>query len=217
MDEVRECEECGTQFSPRREHARFCSARCRMAWNGEHASAEAVPAVALDWTMTAMTDAGERFARAAAWDRPRALAAVSEATWWVTIVDATVVRYYPRAYDAVLAGQPAEYRRVTEETLAGLRYVRNQMGHLDPAAFIRAAGRRGSSGRAAGWVWNPLPEPAVDSLSERGHEWEMTRYRAYQARLADHDVAETFALTTSFLEQTARQVATGTSISAHAR
>ena len=217
MEETRECDRCGTAFAPRREHARFCSARCRMAWNAEHADVAAAPAVALDWSMTAMTEASERLARAAAWDLPRVVAAVSEATWWVTIVDATLVRYYPGTYDTVLASRPPGYRQVTEETLAGLRYVRNQMGQrLDPAEFIRATGRRASGHRAAAWVWNVLPAPAQESLSPRGYEWEMTRYRAYQIRLADHDVAETFALTTLFLGQTAIQAAAGAPVSAHA-
>ena len=30
---------------------------------------------------------------------------ISEAVWWVTIVDATLVRHHPEAYDGVLAGQ----------------------------------------------------------------------------------------------------------------
>jgi hypothetical protein len=33
---TRQCEQCGTPFVPRREHARFCSAHCRAAWNREH-------------------------------------------------------------------------------------------------------------------------------------------------------------------------------------
>jgi hypothetical protein len=34
--DIRDCEQCGTRFVPRREHARFCSAGCRAAWNHEH-------------------------------------------------------------------------------------------------------------------------------------------------------------------------------------
>jgi hypothetical protein len=217
MAGTRECDQCGTAFAPRREHARFCSARCRMAWNAEHADVAAAPPVALGWSVTAMTDVAQRLTRAPAWELPPAAAAVSEATWWVTIVDATLVRYHPGTYDDVLAGRPPGYRQVTEETLAGLRHVRNQMGrHLDPADFIRPAGRRTSDGRAAAWVWNPLPEPAQESLSPHQVQWEMTRYRAYQARLADRDVTETFALTTLFLRQTAMQAAAGAPGSAHA-
>jgi len=41
--DVRECAQCGTPFTPQREHARFCSPRCRMAWNREHAGVAAAP------------------------------------------------------------------------------------------------------------------------------------------------------------------------------
>jgi len=34
--DTRTCEQCGIVFTPRREHARFCSAACRVAWNQEH-------------------------------------------------------------------------------------------------------------------------------------------------------------------------------------
>ena len=36
MAETRQCERCGKAFEPKREHARFCSARCRVAWNREN-------------------------------------------------------------------------------------------------------------------------------------------------------------------------------------
>jgi hypothetical protein len=39
-------------------------------------------------------------------DGPPALAVIAEVVWRVTIVDATLVRYYPDLYDDVLAGQP---------------------------------------------------------------------------------------------------------------
>src|SRR5262249_50747046 len=32
----RSCEQCGAAFVPQREHARFCSADCRAAWNRAH-------------------------------------------------------------------------------------------------------------------------------------------------------------------------------------
>ena len=38
MAETRTCEQCGRLFEPRREHARFCTARCRVAWNRENMS-----------------------------------------------------------------------------------------------------------------------------------------------------------------------------------
>ena len=197
MAEVRECAQCGTSFTPGREHARFCSARCRMAWNREHAGVAAAPAVAIDWSVTAMTEAAGRLA-AAGWELPRLAAAVAETVWWVTLVDATLVRYHPRDYEKALAGTGAR-RRETEETLAGLRYVRNQLGSsADPAAFIRPAADGGTA-----WAWSPLPEPDLEALTPRSRQWELGRYRAYQARLAGHGIAATFARCTEFLAQAA--------------
>lgn len=73
-----------------------------------------------------MCDVTERLGRVRAGDQARALATVSEAVWWVTIVDATLVRHHPAAYDGILAGEPPAERRLIEGTLAGLRFVRNQ-------------------------------------------------------------------------------------------
>jgi len=143
--------------------------------------------------------------RAGGWDRPHAFAVISEAVWWVTMVDATLVRYHPDAYDGVLAGHDAAERRVIEGTFGGLRFVRNQMGYyLDQADFIEpqpASGDSGglAAGRIASWTWRSLPEPGLDSLPARGQEWEMTRYREYQAQLAARPVGETFRRAVTFL------------------
>jgi len=51
----------------------------------------------------------------------------------------------------------------------------------------------------AAWTWRSVPEPALPTLTERGREWELTRYRAYQAELAGHPVGETFTQATAFL------------------
>ena len=74
------------------------------------------------WSITAMSDATDRLLRVRAWNRPRAFAVISEAVWWVTIVDATLVRHHPDAYDAVMTGQAPAQRQLIEETLAGLRF-----------------------------------------------------------------------------------------------
>ena len=153
MADTRTCEQCGTGFAPRREHARFCSARCRVAWNREHTGERTPEASALDWSMAAMRDATGRLLRGTARDRARPFAVISEAVWWVTIVDATLVRYHPDTYDAVLAGQPEPERPLIEGTLAGLRFVRNRMGqYLDPVDFIQpvpAAMPRSPRGRGS--------------------------------------------------------------------
>jgi hypothetical protein len=212
MAEIRECAQCGTPFVPRREHARFCSAHCRMAWNREHAGLAAAPAVAIDWSVTAMAESAGRLAAAGGWDRSRLAAAVGEAVWWVTLVDATLVRYHPREYEKALADK-ATRRRKTEEALEGLRYVRNQLGRgVGPAEFIRpGADDGGSDAGPVSWTWHPLPEPVLTALAPAAREWEMSRYRAYQARLAGRDIVATFARCAEFLTQAASFVsASGT-------
>src|SRR4029077_14142027 len=169
----------------------FCSARCRVAWNRLNASDTPAEGGALGWTITAMRETIDRLLRARGWDQPHAFAAISEAVWWVTMVDATLVRYHPDAYDGVLAGHDTAEREVIEGTFGGLRFVRNQMGyHLDHADFIKPS--PDGPGMIAVWTWRPMPEPGLDTLPARGQEWEMTRYREYQAWLAGEPLGETF-------------------------
>jgi len=215
MAETRRCERCGKEFEPKREHARFCSARCRVAWNRENwnqvnrvqqkwgsenwADEARGPrntgTSALRWSLTAMHDTTERLGRVRASDRAQAFAVIGEAVWWVTIVDATLFRYYPEDYDAALAGLPDQERQATEATFAGLRFVRNRMGyHADHADFIQPCTDESGRGDApiTEWTWRSLPVPAVATLPLRGQEWELSRYEAYQDLLADHKVGETF-------------------------
>jgi len=166
-----------------------------------------------------MLDATGRVLRARAWDRPRAFAVIADAVWRVTIVDATLVRYHTAAYDGILAGQPPAERRLIEETLAGLRFVRNRMGrYLDPFEFIQAEqGVVGSGdGGITAWTWKSLPEPTLGSLQPRAQEWEMTRYRAYQAQLAGRSVGEIFGRAAAFLKLTAAKATAAADASAHA-
>ena len=95
MADVRDCEQCGTVFEPRREHERFCSARCRIAWNRANTSGQHSGDTALGWSVTAMAGTAQRLREAGTLDLPQALAVISEAVWWVTIVDATMIRYHP--------------------------------------------------------------------------------------------------------------------------
>lgn len=197
----RTCDQCGTSFTPRREHARFCSARCRVAWNREHQADPAAGINALAWSIIAMTDTTDRLAKVTASDRPRAFAVVSEAVWWVTIVDSTLVRYHAEAYDLVLSR--ASDRTRIEETLGGLRFVRNQIGHgVDHIDFIEpTADPSDTTGpdRVADWTWSQQPEPSYACMSAQGKQWELARYRAYRARLAGHTVGQTFGDAACFL------------------
>ena len=219
MADIRNCEQCGTAFVPRREHARFCSALCRAAWNREHTGDLKAGASALVWSVTAMSDTTRRLPRVRAWDRPRAFAVIGEAVWWVTIVDATLVRHHPDVYDAVMARQPPAERRLIEGTLTGLRFVRNRIGdEADLGEFIEPgeAGQGAGERRITGWTWKPVPEPALASLPPRGQAWEMTRYRGYQAHLAGHTIGETFGKAAAFLKLAAANAPPITDANVHA-
>ncbi len=228
MAEMRACERCGTAFEPKREHARFCSARCRVAWNRENwnqanahqqrwgsenwaegASDQRSEASALGWAIIAMRDTTERLGKVRASDRPQAFAVIGEAVWWVTIVDATLFRYHPDAYEDTLDGLPAAERRLTEGTFTGLRFVRNRMGYYaDHADFIQPRRAEDAAGAdwtpISEWTWQSLPLPTVESLPPRGQEWEMSRYTAYQDHLAGRTIGTAFDRAAAFLTLAAR-------------
>jgi hypothetical protein len=118
-----------------------------------------------------------------------------------------------------MADQVPADRRLIEGTLAGLRFVRNRMGHdVDHVDFIHPqTGRPGpGDGRITAWTWKSVPEPTLASLPPRGQAWEMTRYRAYEARLAGHTVGEIFGRAAGFLNLTAARATSVPDISAHA-
>jgi endogenous inhibitor of DNA gyrase (YacG/DUF329 family) len=218
MADTRDCEQCGSSYVPRREHDRFCSARCRVAWSHKTLSIPAVESSALQWSLAAMNEATERLATVRAWDSPRALTMVREAVWWVTIVDATLVRHHPDAYDGVMTGQVQAERRVIERTLGGLRFVRNQIGmDVDLACLIDPATGRpgGGQGHVMAWTWRSVPTPELSSLSPRGRAWELARYRAYQKQLAGHPIAETFGRAAGFLRQIAAKATLNSGVGAH--
>jgi hypothetical protein len=227
MADSRRCDRCGTEFVPQREHARFCSARCRVAWNRENWNqanrdspkwgsenwadgnrpGPGSEASALGWAITAMRDTTERLGKVRASDRAQAFAVIGEAVWWVTIVDATLVRYYPDEYDSTLDGLPPRRREATETTFGGLRFVRNRMGYYaDHADFIQPTqcddGERDAP--ITEWTWRSLPPPTVESLPPRGQEWELIRHQAYQERLAGRPVGATFDLASAFLSLVSR-------------
>ena len=215
----RNCVQCGTLFVPRREHARFCSSGCRVAWNRERGGDPAVKVSALQWSISGMSDTIERLATVNAGDRPQAFALIGEAVWCVTIVDATLVRYHAEVYDAVLADQTDAEGPLIEGMLAGLRFVRNRMGgEVDLAEFIEpcAPGPGADEGPVTDWTWKSVPEPAFAWLSPRAQSWEMTRYRAYQDQLAGHTIGEIFGRAVAFLELTAANAPSLTDVTAHA-
>ena len=194
------CEQCGAVFVPQREHARFCGPGCRAAWNREHIGDPAVEASALTWSVTAMSEAAERLSRVKIWDRPPALAAIGEAVWWITMVDATLVRHHPGSYDAAMAARPPAERVLVEQILAGLRFVRNRIGRDgDLGELLGTDGVSAGSRRITDWRWKLVPEPPLAGLAPRGQAWEMTRYRAYQAQLAGHTIGQTLGPAAGFV------------------
>jgi hypothetical protein len=219
VSDTRACDECGTLYTPRREHDRFCRAVCRETWNSERTGDQADGASALLWSVTAMSDTAARLAQVRAADQPRAFAVIGEAVWWVTIVDATLVRRHPHAYDDVMAGRGLAQRQLIEETLGGLRFVRNRIGdEADLAEFIRPGGTGHGTAEApiTAWTWKLVPQPASRPLTPRGRAWEMTRYRAYLDRLAGRAIGETFGCTAAFLTMAAAQIPTVTDDAARA-
>jgi len=192
----RGCEQCGATFVPRREHARFCSPGCRAAWNREHLGDPAVQASALTWSLAAMSEATALLPAVKTHDHPQACAAIGEAVWWITMVDATLLRHHPAIYDSVLATRLPAGRQLVVETLAGLRFVRNWISRgtgLDEA--IDAS----EGWRITGWTWRPISEPALAWLPPRAQAWELARHRAYQARLAGGTIGTTFGHAVTFL------------------
>ncbi len=173
----------------------------------------------LDWSSTAMRDATGRLLRVRAWDQSRAFIVIGEAVWWVTMVDSTLVRYHPGAYDGVMGSQTPAERRLIEETLAGLRFVRNALGQdVDLVEFVQpepSCPAPGDGGILA-WTWKSAPEPTLASLPPRAQPWEMTRYRAYQAQLAGRPIGETFGRAAAFLTLTAARAMSVTDNSANA-
>jgi hypothetical protein len=220
--DTRICPRCGTEFEPPREHARFCSARCRVAWNRDHLSADRrgagnwdagrredpePQASALEWAVLGMREVTGRLGRVRPLDCEQAFGVIGEAVWWVTIVDATMIRYHPQVYEARLASLPAPVRQRTEGAFGGLRFVRNRMGyHADHEDFIQPGARSAPAGSGeagtplvTSWLWKPLPKPSLDSLRPRSRGWEMSRYRAYQRWLAGQTVGRIFDRTAEFL------------------
>jgi anti-sigma B factor antagonist len=204
----RRCEQCGAMFVPVREHARFCTSGCRTAWDRERLGDPDMEASALTWSIVAMSEATARLPAVQVWDHERAFAAIAEAVWWTTMVDAALVRYHQGAYNTVMTAHTPASRQLIVEALGGLRFVRNRIGRGAPLSetIETSAGSR----RITRWTWKPTGEPALTGLSPRAQAWEITRYRAYQARLARHTIGETFRQTATFLTLTGARAASST-------
>jgi hypothetical protein len=217
MADSRSCERCAAVFVPQREHARFCNAGCRAAWNREHMGDPAVQASTLAWSLTAMSEATGWLPGMRVRDRPRAFAAIGEAVWWITMVDATLVRRHLGVYDVVMAAQAPAERRLIDQPMAGLLFVRNWMGREAALGEVVETGGTGvGNRRITGWMWKPVPEPVLASFPPRGQAWDGP-VRAYQAYLVGHTVWQTFGRAVTFLTLAGANAASTTVISADTR
>jgi len=154
----------------------------------------------LAWSLTAMSEALRRLAAASSADIPQAVAAATEAVWWVTLADAAMTRCHPGAYGTALAALDPAARRAVEGSFAGLRFIRGQLGYqADPGDFIQpqpAPG--GGSTLPSAWTWASLPPPPP----HRGTAREASPYREYRAYLAGRPLGQTLARAAGFLSQT---------------
>ena len=205
MEDSRRCDQCGKVFEPRREHSRFCSSLCRVTWNRENAGSQLTSDTPLNWSVAALEDTTVRLCKAGAMSLPEALAVISEAVWWVTLVDATMIRYHHDVYDRTMDSLDPAERKVTEGTFTGLRFVRNSMGYyVDAADFIQPQqNSRGGDAPVSAWTWRQVAPPASMPLPQRAKVWEAGRYMHYRAYLADRPVGETIKRATEFLARLA--------------
>jgi hypothetical protein len=179
-----------------------------VAWNRALTGDPVAGYSALEWSVTAMREVVGRLAVLGGSDRAAVFAAVSDAVWAVTMVDAAMVRYHVDVYDRVLAAEPSAERQLIEESLAGLRFVRNQIrDEAVLATFVEPGGSGGAAGHAGarGWIWKSVTEPRLPRRRPRARTWEAARCRAYQTRLAGDSVGEVFERAEAFLQRTAEQ------------
>ena len=159
---------------------------------------------ALGWAMTAMRETTERILRGTGWRQRDAFAVITEAVWWTTMVDATLMRYYPGPYSQLLQARPESERLMIEDTFGGLRFVRNQMGYtIDSDQFIDGCPRtdRGLAPQVAAWRWKKVALAERWLASAQQQDWELARYSSYTAQLSGQPIGATFAAASCFAEQ----------------
>ncbi len=141
-----------------------------------------------------MSGALRRIGDSSGADVPQAVAAATEAVWWVTVVDAAITRHYPAAYGGALAALDPAARRAVERSVAGLRFIRGQLGYsADPGDFIQPA----PGAPAAAWTWRSVPPPSP----QRGTVRDTSPYREYRTQLAGRPLTEALTLTAGFLSR----------------
>jgi hypothetical protein len=166
-------------------HGRYNAILCGMS----NSNLSFDPELALDCSMRAMEDATTRVNQT---DDPRkAFVAIGEAVWWITIVNDNL-RNEP-LYRANLNANAG-----LEDTLAGLRSVRNRIGHevnlIDYVNLEAVRPDQYGDGRIAAWSWKFVAPPRA---SRKG---AVNDYHAYNAALAGRNVVEAFTRAEGFLK-----------------
>jgi hypothetical protein len=163
--------------------------------------AQVTAAAGLRWSVSAMNGSIGRLYKATGTDLPEALAIVTEAVWWVTLVEASIQRSSQAAYNHTLLSLGSADRRATEGTFIGLRFIRNWLGaHADPANFIQPEhDDDGSEAPVAAWTWTLLPTPELGTVSPRDRHADAVRYRDYCTYLARKPIGETMTSAVTFL------------------
>jgi hypothetical protein len=193
MAQARDRDQDGTVPMPRQDDGPPCPGKHDSPGGGRAAGGSS-----LAWSVTAMADALARLATATSADTPHAVAAATEAVWWITAVDAAMTRHHPQAYRRALAALDPAARNATERSIAGLRYIRSQLGiHADPADFIQPRPANDGSAPATAWTWHPVSPPRAQRSGAR----ESSPYREYRAQLAGRPLAQALSQAADFLSQ----------------
>src|SRR5437899_9227257 len=128
-----------------------------------------------------MRDAIDRINKVAASEPQRAFAAIGEAVWWITIVNDTRRKRNGPSYALALNSCTPPI----EDPLAGLKSVRNRIGHeVDLVDFIDPVASRPDpgDGRVTAWAWKSTPPPT------RKGKRELDSHRSYEAALAGKNI-----------------------------
>jgi hypothetical protein len=177
---------------------------------------------AVQWFVPAISEAVRGLRQPLGTQHWVGFAPLSDAVWTVTMVDAALVRYHPATYDQALLDQSATERRLIEQSLAGLRFVRNRIAGRTAVADLIEPNERDvdePSSAVIDWTWRPVVAPTATELQTEPWTWELARYEAYQTRLAGQAVGEVFERAEAFLHRTAAmaQVLPGAAAAAGAR
>jgi hypothetical protein len=131
---------------------------------------------AVDYTIRAMQRASLRIGQAAFGDD--AYAAIGETVWWITILD-KAVEDLPNYRSVIAQGGPIE------NTVRGLRSVRNRIGHelaINDYVDLEHMHKRDDGSVLAYGTWRTVPPP-TDT-----RKWALKNHEAYVKALVGNPV-----------------------------